>query len=74
MSKFPRVEVDYKKLVHNVQVIKEKCSAKDVSMMGVTKVFCAIPEIAKAYVDGGVDFLADSRVENLKKNERSSCS
>ncbi len=67
MSKFPRVEVDYKKLVHNVQVIKEKCSAKDVSMMGVTKVFCAIPEIAKAYVDGGVDFLADSRVENLKK-------
>lgn len=67
MMKFPRVEVNYNKLVHNVRVIKEKCTTHDINMMGVTKVFCAIPDIAKAYVDGGVDYLADSRVENLKK-------
>lgn len=36
-------------------------------MGAVTKVFCANPEIAQAYVDGGADFLADSRIQNLAK-------
>lgn len=29
--------------------------------------FCGHPEIAQAYIDGGVKYLADSRMENLKK-------
>ncbi|HHV26873.1 MAG TPA: alanine/ornithine racemase family PLP-dependent enzyme [Tissierellia bacterium] len=64
---YPRVEVDLNKLEHNVKYIVNKCNSKDIKVAGVTKVFCGDPKIAKAYVDGGVSFLADSRIENLKK-------
>ncbi|MBU5292743.1 alanine/ornithine racemase family PLP-dependent enzyme [Anaerosalibacter bizertensis] len=64
---YPRVEVDLNKLEHNVKYIVNKCNSKGIKVAGVTKVFCGDPKIAKAYVDGGVSFLADSRIENLKK-------
>ena len=64
---YPRVEVDLKKLKHNTESLVKKCSEQEVKVAGVTKVFCAHPEIAKAYVDGGVDYIADSRIENLIK-------
>ncbi len=66
---YPRVTIDIKKLRHNAKTIADACKAHDIDIMGVTKVFCAIPEAAQAMVDGGVKFLADSRVENLKKLE-----
>lgn len=64
---FPKVQIDANKIKHNVENIVKICKDKGISVAGVTKVFCGYPEIAKAYVDGGVDFLADSRVENLRK-------
>ncbi|MCR2042866.1 ornithine racemase Orr [Anaerosalibacter massiliensis] len=64
---YPRVEVDLNKLKHNVKTIVSRCNEKDIKVAGVTKGFCGDPKIAKVYVDGGVSFLADSRVENLKK-------
>jgi len=64
---YPRVIVDYKKLVHNTKLVADKCGEYGVNIMGVTKVFCGVPGVAKALVEGGVSFLADSRVENLKK-------
>jgi len=64
---YPRVIIDLKKLEHNTKLVAEACAGHDIDIMGVTKVFCAIPEAAEAMVRGGVKFLADSRVENLKK-------
>lgn len=63
----PRVEVNQAKLKQNVEHIVGLCEDKGISVAGVTKCFCALPEIAQVYVDGGCKFLADSRLENLEK-------
>ncbi len=64
---YPKIQIDLKKLEHNVKTIIDLCKKKDIEVAGVTKVFCGHPEIAKAYIDGGVSYLADSRIENLIK-------
>lgn len=64
---YPRVIIDTKKIQHNTKLVAEACSKHDIDIMGVTKVFCAIPEAAEAMVKGGVKYLADSRIENLQK-------
>lgn len=64
---YPRLVVDYKKLVENTQVIVNKCNKKSISVMGVGKSVCAWDACIDAMVDGGVDYIADARIENLKK-------
>lgn len=64
---YPKLEINTKKIKHNVGNVVSICNSKGISVAGVTKVFCANPEITKAYIDGGVDYLADSRIENLIK-------
>lgn len=63
----PRIEINYLKLVHNTEVLQNKAKEHGIEIAAVTKCFCGIPEIAQGYVDGGVKYLADSRVSNLKK-------
>lgn len=63
----PRVIVDLKKIEENTKIVATACETAGVKIMGVTKVFCAVPEIAKAEVEGGVSYLADSRIENLMR-------
>ncbi|MCK8059017.1 MULTISPECIES: ornithine racemase Orr [unclassified Fusibacter] len=64
---YPQLVIDLKKLQENTKVLVDKCKAQGISVMGVTKVFCADEKSAQAYVDGGVDYLADSRIENLER-------
>lgn len=64
---YPKLIVDYEILKNNVKALVNLCNSKGIQVAGVTKVFCGHPEIAKAYVDGGVSFLADSRIENLER-------
>ena len=64
---YPRVEVDLGKIRHNTKIIVDKCNKYGIKIAGVTKVFCADSKITKALVEGGVEYLADSRVQNLKK-------
>ncbi|NLW22074.1 MAG: alanine/ornithine racemase family PLP-dependent enzyme [Tissierellia bacterium] len=64
---YPKVEVDLNKIRHNVKSMVELGKKYGIKIAGVTKVFCGHPEIAKAFVDGGVSYLADSRIENLIK-------
>ena len=40
---------------------------KGISLMGVTKAVLGEPSIAKAMIQGGVKFIADSRIENIQK-------
>jgi len=63
----PRIDIHFNKLKHNTKIVSDKCKVKGIKIAAVTKAFCGIPEIAKAYVDGGAKYLADSRIENLKK-------
>lgn len=64
---YPKIQISKDKIKQNVLTLVEMAREQGIKVAGVTKVFCAYPEIAEAYVEGGVSFLADSRIENLKK-------
>lgn len=64
---YPRIEIDLNKIKHNTEKLVGICKENHIDVAGVTKVFCAFPEVAEAMVEGGVSILADSRVENLEK-------
>jgi len=64
---YPKLKINYEKLRKNTSFIKEKCEQNNISIMVVTKAFCALSEITEAIVDGKADMLADSRISNLKK-------
>lgn len=64
---YPKIKVDLKKLEHNVKEIVDLSSENHIDVAGVTKVFCGNPKITQAYINGGVSYLADSRIENLIK-------
>ncbi len=66
MRKNPRIVFNLGKLQHNVTTIYNMCAAKGVEIVGVTKGFTAIPEIARVMVDGGIKTLGDSRLENIQ--------
>lgn len=62
---YPKMTVNLNTIKNNTKAMVELCKKRNISVAGVTKVFCADPRIAKAYVDGGLSYLADSRIENL---------
>lgn len=64
---YPRIEINTEKLEKNARVLSEFTKKFDITPWAVTKCFCAIPDVAKAIVDGGIEVLADSRIANLKK-------
>lgn len=61
----PRLEVDLDKIKQNAAKIVEVCHKCGIEVLGVTKGFTALPEIVAAIVAGGVDGLADARMENI---------
>ncbi|MFV0425371.1 MAG: alanine racemase [Bacilli bacterium] len=64
---YPRLVLDYKKLVENTEIIVGMCREKGISVMGVGKSVCAWSNAIDAMVEGGIDYVADARIENLKK-------
>ncbi len=64
---YPSLEINLSKVKHNTKVIVDKCRDAGLEVYGVTKVFCAIEEVAKVMLEAGVTGLADSRVSNIKK-------
>lgn len=68
--KYPLLEVNLTKLEHNVRTLNGICKARKINTMAVTKCVCAMEPIVGAIVAGGIDFLADSRIENLERMSR----
>lgn len=64
---YPKVVVNLDKIEENTRLLVEACGENKIDVMGVTKVFCAFPEITGAMVRGGISYIADSRIANLKK-------
>ena len=64
---YPKLEIDINKLKHNVKIISHMCHDKNISLAFVTKSFCAREEIVEKLVEEGIDYIADSRINNLKK-------
>lgn len=66
-SFFPRLFVDLAIIRDNVKAMVELCRGHGVEPIGVNKLSCEAPEIAQAYIEGGLKTIADSRIQNLKK-------
>lgn len=64
---YPQVVIDLGKLEHNTKYLLDLCHHNSIQVAGVTKVFCADPRMVKVMIDNGIDYIADSRISNLKK-------
>ncbi len=63
---YPRVTIDVKKYEENVRYMQGLCRDNGLTMMAVTKVFCAAQPLVDVLNELNVDFIADSRIENLE--------
>lgn len=63
----PRIEIALSQIRHNAQVLSELYGQKGISLMGVSKAVLGDPSIALAMIQGGVKFIADSRIENIQR-------
>ncbi|SMD07856.1 alanine racemase [Sporomusa malonica] len=59
------LDIDLDKIRYNAAQVKQMCQQQGIAVLGVTKGFSAIPEIVSAMLAGGVDGLADARMENI---------
>ncbi|MFL0247369.1 ornithine racemase Orr [Candidatus Clostridium stratigraminis] len=72
-KEYPCIEVTLNKITHNVSEINKLCREKGIDIVGVSKVFCARKEIVEAMLEGGINVIGDSRLENLKKLKDINC-
>jgi len=63
----PRIEINLEKIAHNAKALKDLYGSKGINVIGVTKVVCGTPYIAETLVKSGINILADSRIENIRK-------
>lgn len=64
---FPQLEISLEKIRHNAKALVALCAPCGIHVTGVTKVVCGNETIARAMADGGIEMLADSRIENLRR-------
>ena len=65
MQGSPILEIYLDKIRYNTSQVVERCHRKGIEVIGVTKGFSAIHQIVSAMVEGGIDGLADARMENI---------
>jgi predicted amino acid racemase len=63
----PRLELDLDKIEANARALVKRLGARGIAVTGVTKATLGSPEIALAFLRGGVRTLGDSRVENIER-------
>lgn len=63
----PRIEISLLKIRDNTRMLSELYGQKGISLMGVSKAVLGEPSIVEAMIQGGVQFIADSRIENIQK-------
>lgn len=62
---YPRVIIDAQKYAYNVNYITNLAHKQNISVMGVSKVFCKDPKLLSVLEELDVDYIADSKLENL---------
>ena len=65
---FPRINIYLDRIYQNAKKLKGILNT--IEIMGVTKGVCGDPFIAKEMLKGGVDYIGDSRIENIIKMRR----
>lgn len=63
--RYPCLEIDLARIAQNTNHVVKLCRRQGIEVLGVTKGFCALPEIVWAMHIGGIRHFADARVENL---------
>ncbi|MDY7013027.1 MAG: alanine/ornithine racemase family PLP-dependent enzyme [Cyanobacteriota bacterium] len=63
----PRIEITLSQIQHNARMLCELYGQQGISLMGVSKAVLGEPLIAEAMLQGGVKFIADSRLENIQR-------
>jgi ornithine racemase len=63
----PRIEIVLSQIQDNARMLSELYGRKGISLMGVSKAVLGEPSIIEAMIQGGVKFIADSRIENIQK-------
>ena len=63
----PRIEISLSKIQHNARILCELYGKQGISLMGVSKAVLGEPLIAEAMIQGGVKYIADSRLENIQR-------
>jgi predicted amino acid racemase len=66
----PYLTIDLNKIEHNTRTIATLCKDHGIAVSGVTKVVCGNPEVARAMLRGGVESIADSRLENIERMQQ----
>ena len=64
---YPKLVVSLKDIEKNAKTIVKKLKKENITVSAVTKVFLANEEMVNSLIKAGVDFLADSRIQNLKR-------
>lgn len=64
---YPKLIIDLKKLQDNSRLLTELCHRNNIEPVGVTKVTCGDPKVARAMLAGGMRMLAESRLENARR-------
>jgi predicted amino acid racemase len=70
---YPRIEIDLRKFQENVEAEVKFMRERGIEVMAVNKVFNGDAETAAAAMRGGINVIAESRVENLKKIKNVPC-
>lgn len=65
-DRYPRVEINLAHLKHNVETVVQKAGALGIDIAGVIKGATGLPEVAKAYDEGGAKWIASSRLEQIQ--------
>ncbi len=63
---YPLVELDLKKFRNNIDQVVRRCGKLGIGLAGVIKGFTGIPEGAKQFAEAGVDYIATSRLEQVR--------
>ena len=61
------VKINLQKITENARTITNLCAAHGITVIGVTKGCCGMPEVARAILASGIRELADSRLSNLRR-------
>ncbi len=70
-SILPIIKISLSKIRENTRVLSELYGQKGISIMGVSKAVLGEDTIVNEMVQGGVRFIADSRIKNIQKIKNS---
>lgn len=63
---YPSIHINLEKYRHNLNYLNQLAKAQGISIMAVTKVFCADQKLVDIINHTDIKYIADSKIENLK--------